>query len=296
MKQAFVIGVDIGGSHITAAVADTYNKRILPHTLVRHKVNSSADSNTILEQWQIAVNGCQALHAGAVSCIGMAVPGPMDYDTGISYIRGQQKYDALYGMNLKTELAARLGMPASAIFMANDAACFMQGEADYGAGRGYRHILALTLGTGMGSARYTPSGAVDASLWNSPYREGIAEDYFSTRWFVNEYKKLTGLEVADVHSLVQKAETDIELAGIFGTFGRNLADFLNRQLDCDGTECIILGGNIAKSFSLFRQQLLACFRAADIPVKIALLGEEAALLGAASMAGMAAAFATGTTA
>src|SRR5690606_9885973 len=122
--------------------------------------------------------------------IGIAMPGPFDYVNGISLIKGLGKYEALYGMNIKGELKARMMLPQDVpVIFANDAVCFARGEYSYGSALGYRRVVALTLGTGLGAAFLEDGRRVDKGpevpdggvLYNIPYGNGIAEDCFSTR-------------------------------------------------------------------------------------------------------------------
>lgn len=286
MISQYVVGVDIGGSHITAAVTDMQQKRVLRHTMVRQSLNTQAASGQIFDTWAAAIRASLLLHGHAVDLAGIAMPGPVDYAKGICYIRDQQKYDALYGINLKEQLSARLQIPASDIYMANDAACFMQGEADGGAGAGAGRLLGFTLGTGFGSARFHGSFAADADLWQRPFRNRIAEEFFSTRWFVTEAERISGKRYPDVRSIVQALPQEPVLKELFVSFGRNFGIFLSELIVEDKPERIILGGNIAHSYAHFGEALITTLHSAGlyVPVKLSELGEEAALVGAASFA------------
>ncbi|HRP57404.1 hypothetical protein, partial [Agriterribacter sp.] len=65
--------------------------------------------------------------------MGIAMPGPFDYEKGISYITGLHKYEYLYGLNVKELLAAELNIPLGNIRMMNDAAAYLAGELKAGA-------------------------------------------------------------------------------------------------------------------------------------------------------------------
>ncbi len=56
------------------------------------------------------------------------MPGPFDYEKGISFIKDQNKYESLYGLNVKEMMAERLGVSTDHIRLMNDAGCFLQGE------------------------------------------------------------------------------------------------------------------------------------------------------------------------
>jgi glucokinase len=216
--------------------------------------------------------------------IGIAMPGPFDYENGICLIKDQDKFKSLYQVNLKEELAKYLAIPPTAIRFINDAAGFMKGEVFGGAAKGYQNAIGLTLGTGLGSAISINGVAKDAGLWNSPFLGGIAEDYFSTRWFVKKYEDLTGNVFAGVKELAAIAETDPYAKQIFNEFGRGLGHFLADLIKANQAEVVVLGGNISQAYHLFAPHLIDNLKAyhLDTEIKVALLNEHAALIGAAS--------------
>ncbi|HEX2532319.1 MAG TPA: ROK family protein [Chitinophagaceae bacterium] len=284
MKQTIVAGVDIGGSHITAALIDLGTGSVLPGSWQRRALNAQGSSAEIIDDWCRAIEDSFASLGLRPERLGIAMPGPFDYAAGISLIRQQAKYNALYGVNVKQLLAARLALGTEHIFFSNDAACFLQGELAGGIARGCRNVLGLTLGTGLGSARSSAGRAEDADLWCAPFRSGIAEDYLSTRWFTGRYTELTGTTVPEVKLLAAAAATDPYAAQVFGEFGAALGTFLLPLVRAEKPELVVLGGNIAQAFPLFSAALHRVLEegGAPVAVKQTLLGEKAALVGAAS--------------
>jgi glucokinase len=213
------------------------------------------------------------------------MPGPFDYDKGISKIKGVAKFDSLFGLNVKEMLAQSLGIAPSQIKMMNDAGCFLQGEVYAGSAKGFDHVIGLTLGTGLGTARYHDGIGDDANLWCLPFKNSIAEDYISTRWFVNRYQELSGLAIKDVKALAEIHETDEFAKLIFKEFGQNLALFIEEFIKKDNPEVVIIGGNIANAYHLFKAEMMNHFKRVDINPTICLskLNEVAALLGAANL-------------
>lgn len=70
---------------------------------------------------------------------------------------------------------------------------------------------------------------------------------------------------------------------VFKEFGRNLGDFLIQCIiNAPLTEVVVLGGNISKAYYLFGMETERCLKESgiDVQLKVAELGEEAALLGA----------------
>lgn len=284
MEKPTVLGVDIGGSHITAAIVDVDKGILVKDSIKRNDVNSKNDKDAILTAWCKVIRNANggALHANCK--IGIAMPGPFDYKNGISLIKDQDKFNSLFGLNIKKELAERLNIPPSNIKFVNDAASFMYGEANYGAAKGYNNALGITLGTGLGSATAINGVAKDAELWNSKFLGGIAEDYLSTRWFLKKYSELSGKEVDGVKKLASMVKIDQYAKQVFNEFGRALGHFLADFIKDTGSEVVVLGGNISKSFDLFGPPLIENLKAyhLDTAIKITKLNEHAQLIGAAS--------------
>ena len=59
--------------------------------------------------------------------------------------------------------------------------------------------MGITLGTGLGTSIYQNDEARDMALGiNYQMLDGVAEDYISTRWFVNTYQLKTQKSVEGV--------------------------------------------------------------------------------------------------
>jgi glucokinase len=284
MENPTVLGVDIGGSHITAAIVDLDKGILVKDSIKRNEVNSRNDKEAILTAWCKVIRNANGGNLNENCRIGIAMPGPFDYKNGISLIKDQDKFNSLFGLNIKNELAERLNISSSNIKFVNDAASFMYGEANYGAAKGYNNALGITLGTGLGSATAINGVAKDAELWNSKFLGGIAEDYLSTRWFLKKYSDLTGKEVDGVKKLSAIVKVDPYARQVFNEFGRALGHFLADFIKNTGSEVVVLGGNISKSFDLFGPPLIENLRAfhLDTAIKITKLNEHAQLIGAAS--------------
>lgn len=279
-----VTGVDIGGTHITAALVDLKARKVLADTWTRNAVNTQGTKEEIAEAWCLTIGGAVKNYPGCSGKMGIAMPGPCDYEKGVSLIKDQDKLDALYQINIKDLLASRLPVKAQDIRMMNDAGCFLKGEVYGGAAMGYKDAIGLTLGTGVGTARYHSGVAADADLWHVSFRDSMPEEYFTSRWFRRRYLELTGEKVKGAKEIAAVAGTNRVARQVFEEYGRTLGEFLEYFIRLDQPEVIVLGGNITHALSLFypalEQELKR--RNINIPVKKATLGEDAALIGAAS--------------
>lgn len=274
------IGVDIGGSHLTAAHIDAVDFTILKRSLIRTRVASTEGAEEILDAWVSALSPLMIRDGKEISKIGVAMPGPFNYEKGISLMKGMKKYDALYGMNVKQILAERLDIPTDHLLFRNDAEAFLDGELASGAVAGEKRAVGITLGTGLGSASNCQGKTVDSNLAFLPFRESIAEEYISTRWFANRYKELTGKEVKNVEALLASGDKAI-IETLFEEFGIHLATFLNIFIAQENPDVVVIGGNIAKTWDHFLPVVLKHLENKQVNIKQSALWEDGALIGAA---------------
>ncbi|MFB6454285.1 ROK family protein [Chitinophaga sp. Hz27] len=285
MKNSMAVGVDVGGSHITAALVDLQGRSIIEQSWRRERVNSKGSIAEIIDAWAAVILDVAAGLQHKPVIIGIGMPGPFNYEEGISLMQNQDKYDALYGLNVRELLAAKLHTDPQQIRFINDAGCFLQGEAFSGAARGFKSAIGLTLGTGLGSATFDGHIAKDANRWCSPFKDSIAEDYISSRWFISKYAAVSGSTVKDVKALTELIDTDPRILDIFKEFGTNLGNFLAPFIQEENPEVVIMGGNIANAAALFLPAVTATLEQHNIhiPLRTAMLGESAAVIGAASV-------------
>lgn len=283
MLHSIVIGADIGGSHITAAQIDVTARQLINTSLVRLHVDSMASAQEVIKVWASCIK--QAMQQASVAKVCLAMPGPFNYEEGICLISDQNKYPQLYGLNVKQLLADAINIDAAAIYINNDAACFLQGEVFSGTVSEQQCSISVTLGTGLGTAIYKNGQAASADLWSMPLHDDIAEEYLSTRWFVKRYASISGTAISGVKDLAGLATHDGLVKALFNEFGNNLALFLNRFIESSGAEAVVIGGNIAQSFPLFKDALLAGIKARypKVFITTSVLGEQAALVGATAM-------------
>ena len=273
-----LIGVDIGGSHISAAGIKLEAGELSWYDLEESSVDTAASAEALISAWSTVI---QATANGAENYqVGIAMPGPYDYPAGISLIQDQGKMKALYKLSVKNLLAQSLGIASNQIQFTNDAEAFLLGESLAGSGKSFQNSIGITLGTGLGSAIKVEDVVKDAKLWTAPFRDGIAEGYLGTNWFVRETKKQFNLNISGVKDLV---DFHLDKAIIlFEVFGKTLGEFLFPYLIRLQSEAVILGGKIALLHKLFlpamNQYLIQ--KGCSAKIVISTLGEEAALIGA----------------
>lgn len=305
--------VDVGGTHVTAAVVDgawrVRDERRVP-------LDSAAPAAEVLDAVADCVRrthatvrrsgegvpgeppgegvaGDGAGEAAAVAGpVAVAVPGPFDYERGIGDFRGVDKFAALRGVDLRGELAARWGLEPAAVRFVNDAEAFGLGEWAAGAGAGAERVVAVTLGTGVGSAfvdrgRCVTAGPLvpaDGNIHVVRVGGRPLEDVVSRRALRLAYRTATGRDV-DVVDIARHARGgDAAAVRTLEDAMRALAGALAPWLTAFAPERLVVGGSMAASSDLLFPPLVAGLAAAmDRPPVVragVLPRERASLLGA----------------
>ncbi|MCS7273765.1 MAG: ROK family protein [Fimbriimonadales bacterium] len=147
-----VVGVDLGGTNVRAAVVN--REGALLSTLVQHPSRAQDGFQATLQQIVRTIR--EAIEAAGTSpaAVGMAVPGHIDAARGVvrwapnfgEYRNGI--FEVWRDVPLAAAVQAELNLP---VVMGNDANLAALGEYYYGVGRGRaRGLIMITLGTGIG--------------------------------------------------------------------------------------------------------------------------------------------------
>jgi predicted NBD/HSP70 family sugar kinase/mannose-6-phosphate isomerase class I len=292
MKNNKKIGIDVGGSHVIVSVVDLNNP--LPDSLfaVRKDIDAMDTGFNIVATIGNGIK--EVMEEGTVlDAVGIAFPGPFDYEKGVSTIAGVGgKFEQTFGIHLQQALMDYTGLTSTPFIFSNDAHCFAEGAYNRHQLNGKKMVF-LTLGTGFGSAfmgngaLITKHSALPAigAFYNEPFLDAKADDYFSTRWLLAEYKMLSGKEAKSVKDIALM-DSDISLS-IFKQFGANLGSFLLpwlQKFECDE---LVIGGNISKASFLFGASLKEGLTQLNKAIKIIFCDdtEECILTGAAIIAG-----------
>jgi glucokinase len=286
MKK-YAIVFDIGGLFIKAAVMNE-SGQLVPGTYMIYPSRSKEKKEELLSHLVDLVkqqtNRIMS-RTFRIEGIGYAFPGPFDYERGISYIRSVDKFEDIYGVNLRDELSHRLAQessfagkraPGFHIVFENDANLFALGEYETGKAGRYAKTLCLTIGTGAGSAflergeliKHRKDVPDNGWVYNQPFRESIVDDYISKRGIVRLMQE-AGLDSdsLDVKSAAEMAKAGDEKAiAVFRRFGQMIGEMLLPFLKSFQPEAVVIGGQIMKSQEL----LISSAREAlgDFPVQL----------------------------
>ncbi|MBI4335541.1 MAG: ROK family protein [Candidatus Omnitrophica bacterium] len=325
MKR-YAIVVDLGGTNIKAAVVGhrspvtghrSREKKIKILKKISAPTKNYESKDALIEGLsKLSLGLIQSLNInkGEVDGIGIGLPGLIDSDKGI--VHGITNIKGFKDVPLRKLIEEKTGI---AVFLDNDVNVMTLGELYYGAGRGARNVVCVTLGTGVGGGlvidgKLYRGGSLSAGeIGHMPLNEkgpkcncgglGCMEKFVGNKYIVEAaLKKVKGggksVMVKLVNGDLRKITPEIisaaakkgdglaisvwkEIAGHLGVTLAGVVNLLN-------PERIIIGGGVAEAgkflFGPLRETVRQ--RAMDVParrVKIvkAMLGQDAGLIGAA---------------
>ena len=256
--EGSLLAMDVGGTTVEAVLV-TDEGRLL--SAVREVPSPEAEvSQQIIGRLtglldELAQGGVELRGAG------VAMPGPFDYQRGVSRMR--HKFPSLYGVDLKAALQRHLGVP---VLFLNDGVAFTLGAWWKELPRDPR-LLGVTLGTGLGAGFVVEGrpvgeeegGPPGGEVWSFPYRDGLLEESVSGRALVGTYRDLTG-ETAEAGQIVVRAgRADQAALQAFSRLGEALGEGLALAAARFRPSRVVCGGGISRAFHLFGPSAQAAF-------------------------------------
>lgn len=255
MEQSRVIGVDVGGTKILAAVVSRDGS--LGARLERPSDHSSQDA--LLAELDSLVEELHRAEPEAVA-LGFGVPSRIDQRSGHAL---KSVNIPLEGVDLRDRMREQHGLPVA---LDNDANAAAIAEWQVGAARGARHVVMLTLGTGVGGGLIldgrpyrgaTGSGAELGHIVLEPGGppcgcggHGHLESFAAGPAADRVARSLYG-DGSDAHELVRRGrdgepEAVEALAGIGRYLGSGIATFVN----VFEPELVVVGGGFGDAGEL----------------------------------------------
>jgi len=292
-----VIGVDLGGTKIAAGVIDRTGALISRS----ERETPTIDEDTLLT----ALDDVLAdLWDNEIGAIGLGVPSTVDQRTGTAVMSVNIPFS---DVPLRDRVSKRFGVPCG---IDNDGNAAAIAEWQVGAGRGTRHMIMLTLGTGVGGGLildgrpYRGSVGAAAELGHVVVEfdgrpcqgfctgRGHLEAYATGVAAASDAEAAFG-EGADSRLLLDKArDGDATALGILDAIGRRLGAAMGSFVNIFNPEAIVVGGGWGEAAGeylfgpareVLRREALAPGRDL-VRVVPAELGPEAGLVGAGFVA------------
>jgi glucokinase len=252
-----VIGVDVGGTTIKAALLDSegleYGRSERPTP--RHLGPDAVVATTIDI---IAELRARVPEAGRVGAVGLVVPGVVDPQQGIAVYAANIGWRQLH---LRQIVAEAVGLP---VVLDHDVRAAGLAELELGAGRGLQDVLYVALGTGVAAAVITRgevvAGATDRAgeLGHLPVfpdgepcacgQRGCTETYASAAALSRRYTAASGTSDVPAHDVISRAAAGDALAdAIFNDAITALGRALVHYVLLMDPELILIGGGMSAS-------------------------------------------------
>lgn len=316
MKK-YVVGVDLGGTNIKAALFDTDFRLLRDLTI---PTEAAGGPPHVLERIKGAVKTLvseQGASLDEVACMGCGVTGIMDPQEGLSIF--SPNFPNWRNVHVVGIMKETFDFP---VFIDNDVRVNLYGEWWYGAGRGFRNLILITLGTGLGAGIVNEGKVVYGTTASAGElghmnmfpdgppcgcgSNGCLETYASATGIVNTMKrelaagkasvirewtngddgKITARMISEAYDLGDPLAMEVmRFTGVvLGTGLANAINLLNPQL-------IIVGGGMAAAGDRLLNTVRETIKKRAMPLSAevcrivtAQLGERAGVLGAAAYA------------
>jgi polyphosphate glucokinase len=220
MEALPVLGVDVGGTGIKAALVDVLTGTLLTEKLkilTPRPATPDAIADTVVEMMS------RFDYQGPVGC---GFPSVIKNDLALTATNLDQ---AWLSTNVAELFSSRSGLP---FYVLNDADAAGIAEANFGAAKGVEGlVITITIGTGVGSGMLLDAQLIENSeLGFVPVKGGIAETRISNR---------------------------ARIKGHLGwmVWGRRLNDYLKLLETLFHPKMIVLGGGVSKKFETFSKYI-----------------------------------------
>lgn len=309
--KSYAFGVDLGGTTVKLGLFQTdgtlLEKWEIPTRSGNHGENLLPDIALAL-LGKLADKG---LSVADVSGVGMGVPGAVLRD---SYVKPCVNLDQWGGFDVSEKLSSLCRLPVKIV---NDANAAALGEMSQGGGRGFRNVVFVTLGTGVGGGVI-----VDGKLLSGTHgaggeighikvknheevpcgcgKHGCLEQYASATGLVKSAVQFiknqnTATKIRSFDNLSCKDIFDCAMEG--DAVALQLVDEMTRMLGkalaavscvCD-PEVIVIGGGVARAGNILLEGIQKHFKYYAFPAAeetdfvLAELGNDAGIYGAAQM-------------
>jgi glucokinase len=252
-----VIGVDVGGTTIKAALFDSdgleYGRSERPTP--RHLGPDAVVATTIEAIIELRA---QVPEAGRLRAAGLVVPGIVDAEQGIAVYAANIGWRQL---PLCRIVAEAVGLP---VILDHDVRAAGLAELELGAGRGLQEVLYVALGTGVAAAVITRGQVLAGASgragelghlpvfpegeWCACGQRGCTETYASAAALARRYSAMSGISDVRAEDVISRAASGNSVAeGIL----HDAITALGRALVCYvllmDPELILIGGGMAAS-------------------------------------------------
>lgn len=301
------IGIDVGGTKVAGL-------RVAEDGAVLDRTERSTPADDVAATVETVSELAAELAAAGGEAIGVGAAGMVDFDAGVLRYAPNLAWREI---PLRDLLSDRTGLPC---VVDNDANVAAWGEYRFGAARGYRHVLLVTVGTGIGGGIVAdgelfrgahgfaaeighiivePDGPL-CGCGNRGCWEQVASGRALDRLARAEVEQdpagriatlAAGAEASGRHVSEAARGGDPPATAIFAAVGRRLGEGIAGLVNILDPEVVIVGGGVAAEGAVLldpaRHAFLDAVEAPEhrpkVPILAATLGNDAGAIGAAAL-------------
>ncbi len=301
-RARLAVGVDFGGTNIKCGLVTLSGRVVRSHTFASAACAKPAAFIECVARSVEQLAAAEGIRRSALAGIGVGAPGPVDGQRGLVQllvnVPGWRK------VPLASRLTRRLHLRA---VIDNDVNLVTLGEWSFGAGRGARNLVCLTLGTGVGGGLmiegrlFRGSSGTAGELGHMVIdprgprcgcgARGCLEAHVGTAAIVRLGRAIPrqGIGPLTPEQITRAAERGNRRAqAVWARIGAQLGIGLANVVNLLNPDRIVIGGGVANAWRWFyptmthtmRAQALAV-PASEVRVVRARLGNRAGIVGAA---------------
>jgi glucokinase len=272
-----VIAVDVGGTNIRAG-------RLEQDRILVQKSIPLRDKDVLQKTLDQLIALIRSVIDKSVTGIGIGVPSVVDLETGT--VTNVTNISSWKRVELKRILEEEFNLP---VRVNNDVNCFILGEHRHGVVKGFKNVVGLAMGTGLGGGiivnneLYSGYNCGAGEFGNVPYLDENIEAYCSGLFFQHKHNT-TALAVYQ-----KAAEGDKEALNLWRVFGGHMGNAIKTVVYTFDPEAIVLGGSLSNAYDFFKDAMQETMKEIIFPESVKRLklfvsdNSNIALLGSASL-------------
>jgi glucokinase len=307
----FRIGIDIGATRIKAGLI---RDGLVIKTLIKTLAPEEKSEEGIIELVHATVQAILAetrVQEKDIEWVGIGAPGFVRFETGVIF--RSPNFPLWKDFPLAKRAMERIGFE---VFLDNDANCVTLGEALYGASKGQKDFVLMTLGSGVGGGLF-----LNGKIYRG--KEGMAGEVghmvveprgfqcgCGSKGCLEQYASFCGLRNMTIQKAVFGDKTEemvknpdlprilYEMAktgdsgarSLFARMGYYLGLAISNLLLLFNCHLIVLCGGVARAFDMFQKEMWDCLQSRlpfafleGTKVVTGELWEEAGILGSSAL-------------
>lgn len=290
------VGVDIGGTDTKIGLVNAAQQLVAFSSAPTHAERPAAEVLADIAQRIRDLLSKQNVRWPQCQGVGFGVPGTVNPKLGlVPYSNNLGWADVPFIETLKPYLP-------TPIRIANDADCAALGELAAGAGKGFRNIVMVTLGTGVGGGVILDGRLLHGSelghmvlVENGELctcgRRGCLEAYASATALKRDVRRITGFDMEPKAIFEAAASGDSTAKKIVDFYIHRLGEGIVNIVNLFRPQILLLGGGLSHQGETLLKPIRemvgrSCFGGAKagLPeIRVAPLGNRAGMIGAASL-------------